>query len=147
MRTSIKLFLTLFLSLFLFFPAPGLGQELMMATTTSTDNTGLLDELGPKFEQDTGITLKWTAVGTGKALEIGRNCDVDILMVHAPDAEKQFVKNGYGVDRTRIMYNDFVIIGPADDPAGIQGMPLTEALQKIAAEKALFVSQIGRAHV
>jgi len=141
MRTSIKLFLTLFLSLFLFFPAPGLGQELMMATTTSTDNTGLLDELGPKFEQDTGITLKWTAVGTGKALEIGRNCDVDILMVHAPDAEKQFVKNGYGVDRTRIMYNDFVIIGPADDPAGIQGMPLTEALQKIAAEKALFVSR------
>ena len=139
--TTPKLITTLCLVVFLLFPGLTSAQSLMMATTTSTDNTGLLDELAPKFKEDTGITLKWTAVGTGKALEIGRNCDVDILMVHAPDAEEQFVKNGYGVERTGIMYNDFVIIGPADDPAGVKGMAVTDALQKIAAEETVFVSR------
>jgi len=136
-----KRYATLFFTLFIVFPALALGQSLMMATTTSTDNTGLLDKLAPKFKQDTGITLKWTAVGTGKALEIGRNCDVDVLMVHAPAAEKKFVKNGYGVDRTQIMYNDFVIIGPAGDPAGIKGMATGAAMQQIAGKNALFVSR------
>lgn len=125
----------------LLFPGFAAGESLMMATTTSTDNTGLLDELAPKFKQDTGITLKWTAAGTGKALEIGRNCDVDVLLVHAPAAEKKFVKNGYGVDRTKVMYNDFVIIGPARDPAGIKGMDTDAALEKFADENALFVSR------
>ncbi|MCF8095987.1 MAG: substrate-binding domain-containing protein [Desulfobacteraceae bacterium] len=141
MMSSLKFYLSFFLVFFLIFPAFALGQSLMMATTTSTDNTGLLDELAPKFKQDTGITLKWTAVGTGKALEIGRNCDVDVLMVHAPAAEKEFVNNGYGVDRTQIMYNDFIIIGPEDDPAGIKGMSVKEAMQKMADEKSLFVSR------
>lgn len=122
-------------------PAPAIGQSLMMATTTSTDNTGLLDALAPKFEQDTGIILKWTAVGTGKALEIGRNCDVDILLVHAPEAEKAFVDKGYGVDRTKVMYNDFVIIGPPGDPANIAGLPVIEAMRRIHNEKALFISR------
>ncbi|MDZ7832167.1 MAG: substrate-binding domain-containing protein [Desulfobacterales bacterium] len=138
---SLKIYLILFLSFLLAFPALVTAQTLMMATTTSTDNTGLLDELAPQFKKDTGITLKWTAVGTGKALEIGRNCDVDLLMVHAPGAEEEFVKKGYGIDRTQIMYNDFVVIGPARDPAGIKGLPVTAALQKIAGEKALFVSR------
>ncbi|MCF8026011.1 MAG: substrate-binding domain-containing protein [Desulfobacteraceae bacterium] len=139
--SSFKFYATLLLAFFLIFPGFALGQSLMMATTTSTDNTGLLDELAPKFKADTGITLKWTAVGTGKALEIGRNCDVDILMVHAPAAEKEFVNNGHGVDRTQIMYNDFVIIGPAGDPAGIKGMSTDAAVRQIADKKALFVSR------
>ena len=89
------------------------ADTLVMATTTSTDNTGLLDYLMPNFKKATGIEVKWTATGTGKALKLGENCDVDILMVHAPPAEKKFVNAGFGTDRREIMYNDFVIIGPA----------------------------------
>lgn len=137
----LKIYVTLVFVFLLAVPAVSPAQSLMMATTTSTDNTGLLDELAPKFKRDTGITLKWTAVGTGKALEIGRNCDVDILMVHAPEAEDEFVNKGYGADRTRIMYNDFVVIGPAKDPAGVKGLPVTAALKKIADERALFLSR------
>ena len=124
-----------------FLPGTLLAQGLMMATTTSTDNTGLLDYLAPKFEQDTGINLKWTAVGTGKALEIGRNCDVDVLLVHAPGAEKRYLKNGYGVDRKQIMYNDFVIIGPPEDPANIRGKSVSGALNAISENKSIFVSR------
>ena len=89
-------------------PASPSAKEnvLTMATTTSTDNTGLLDYLSPKFEEATGIELKWTATGTGKALKLGENCDVDILMVHAPPAEKAFVDKGFGTDRREVMYND-----------------------------------------
>lgn len=114
---------------------------LRMATTTSTDNTGLLDFLAPEFKKDAGIELQWVAVGTGKALELGKNCDVDVLLVHAPSAEKKYVAKGYGVDRTEIMYNDFVIIGPKDDPARIKGKSPVEALKIIAEKKALFVSR------
>jgi tungstate transport system substrate-binding protein len=110
-------------------PASSLAEEkkLMMATTTSTDNTGLLDYLAPKFKEATGIELKWTATGTGKALKLGQNCDVDILMVHAPPAEKKFVADGFGTDRREIMYNDFVIIGPESDAAGIKGKSIKDA--------------------
>ena len=117
------------------------ADSLMLATTTSTDNTGLMDVLAPKFKKDTGIELKWTAVGTGKALEMGKNCDVDVLLVHAPDAEKKYVADGYGKDRTQVMYNDFVIIGPKDDPDGIKGVFVKEAMKKLAAGKAPFVSR------
>ncbi|MBW2429312.1 MAG: substrate-binding domain-containing protein [Deltaproteobacteria bacterium] len=125
------------------FPATSLAEEkiLMMATTTSTDNTGLLDYLAPKFKEATGIELKWTATGTGKALKLGENCDVDILMVHAPPAEKKFVAGGFGTDRREIMYNDFVIIGPAADSAGIKGKSIKEALQTIRDKQAVFVSR------
>jgi tungstate transport system substrate-binding protein len=124
-------------------PASSLAEEkvLTMATTTSTDNTGLLDYLAPKFKEATGIELKWTATGTGKALKLGENCDVDILMVHAPAAEKKFVADGFGVDRREIMYNDFVIIGPADDPAGIQGKSIKDALAMLEAKQAVFTSR------
>jgi tungstate transport system substrate-binding protein len=124
-------------------PASSLAQEkvLMMATTTSTDNTGLLDYLAPKFKETTGIELKWTATGTGKALKLGENCDVDILMVHAPPAEEKFVADGFGVDRREIMYNDFVIIGPADDPAGIKGKSVQEALTMLESKQAIFTSR------
>jgi tungstate transport system substrate-binding protein len=117
------------------------GKILMMATTTSTDNTGLLDYLAPKFKDATGIELKWTATGTGKALKLGENCDVDILMVHAPPAEKKFVADGFGTDRREIMYNDFVIIGPVEDPVAIKGKTIKEALQTIEKQKAIFVSR------
>jgi tungstate transport system substrate-binding protein len=126
---------------FVAFPVSAADQVLMMATTTSTDNTGLLDYLAPKFQEATGIELKWTATGTGKALKLGENCDVDVLMVHAPEAEKKFVAAGFGVDRRQIMYNDFVIIGPPSDPAGIKGKSVKEALHLIESKAAVFVSR------
>lgn len=103
-------------------------RVLHLATTTSTDNTGLLDYLAPAFESSTGIDLRWVAVGTGKALALGRNCDVDVLMVHAPAAEAKYVSEGYGVARRPFMYNDFIIIGPKSDPAGIRGKTVAVAL-------------------
>jgi tungstate transport system substrate-binding protein len=126
-----------------FLPAGSSAEKkaLTMATTTSTDNTGLLDYLAPKFTKATGIELKWTATGTGKALKLGENCDVDILMVHAPPAEKKFVAAGFGTDRREIMYNDFVIIGPASDPAAIKGKSIKDALQTIKAKQGIFVSR------
>ncbi|PIP41409.1 MAG: tungsten ABC transporter substrate-binding protein [Desulfobacterales bacterium CG23_combo_of_CG06-09_8_20_14_all_51_8] len=117
------------------------GPTLMMATTTSTESTGLLDYLAPHFEKDTGITLKWVAVGTGKALEYGKNCDVDVLLVHAPAAEMEYVNQGYGIDRKEVMYNDFIIIGPESDPAAIKNLSAREALAAIRALKANFISR------
>ena len=114
---------------------------LKMATTTSTDNTGLLDYLAPAFKADTGIELQWVSVGTGKALALGKNCDVDVLLVHAPASEIKFVQEGSGVDRTELMYNDFIIIGPPSDPAGIKGTSVKDALGVIAAKKASFASR------
>jgi tungstate transport system substrate-binding protein len=123
------------------FPVMAADKVLMMATTTSTDNTGLLDYLAPHFTKATGIDLRWTSVGTGKALKMGQNCDVDVLLVHAPPAEKKYVSDGYGVNRREIMYNDFVIIGPKADPAGIKGKSVVEALAAIRAQKAVFASR------
>ena len=121
----------------------GAGAEdvLRMATTTSTDNTGLLDYLAPVFKADTGIELQWVAVGTGKALALGKNCDVDVLLVHAPEAEMKYVKEGSAVDRTELMYNDFIFIGPPADPAGLKGKSVKEALGVIASKKAPFASR------
>jgi tungstate transport system substrate-binding protein len=117
------------------------ADSLMLATTTSTDNTGLMDILASQFKKDTGVELKWTAIGTGKALEMGKNCDVDVLLVHAPAAEKKYVADGYGRDRTLVMYNDFVIIGPKNDPAGLKNSTVLEAMGKLAAGKSAFVSR------
>ena len=129
------------LALALFFCTPSMAAELMMATTTSTDNTGLLDYLIPHFKKETGIPVKWTATGTGKALKLGQNCDVDVLLVHAPAAEKKYIANGFGKDRREIMYNDFVIIGPDSDPAGIRGKDIATALEKIRKSQAPFMSR------
>jgi tungstate transport system substrate-binding protein len=120
---------------------PADAEVLRMATTTSTDNTGLLDYLAPHLQEDTGIELQWVAVGTGRALALGRNCDVDVLMVHAPEAELQFVSQGHGVNRRQIMYNDFVIIGPAADPARVRGDSVSSALDRIASSGAPFASR------
>ena len=107
----------------------------MMATTTSTQDSGLLEYIEPIFRKDTGVELKWVSVGTGKALEHGKNCDVDVLLVHAPKAEKEFVEAGHAVDRRQVMYNDYVIIGPAKDPAGVKGKAVPEALKAFATRR------------
>jgi tungstate transport system substrate-binding protein len=123
---------------------PAAAQEapvLMMATTTSTDDTGLLDVLAAGFKKDTGIELRWTATGTGKALKLGENCDVDVLLVHAPGAEKKFVAEGFGLNRRETMYNDFVIIGPAADPAAVKGRSVQESLAALRTKQAVFVSR------
>jgi len=116
-------------------------KVLLMATTTSTEDTGLLNVIGAEFKMASGIDLRWTATGTGKAVKLGEDCNVDVLMVHAPDAEKKFVQAGFGLNRREIMYNDFIIIGPAADPAGIKGESVKDALQAIRAKKAVFVSR------
>lgn len=117
---------------------------LRMATTTSTDNTGLLDYLKPILLKDTGIEIQWVAVGTGKALEYGRNGDVDIVLTHSPSQEDKFMKEEAGVNRRKVMYNDFVLIGPASDPAGVKGMPVTKALATIAAKEKPLVSRADK---
>lgn len=133
--------LTVAFVMILAFSAQAQNKSLMMATTTSTDNTGLLDYLIPHFEKETGIALKWTATGTGKALKLGQNCDVDVLLVHAPPAEKKYIENGYGKDRRQVMYNDFVIIGPETDPAGIKGKSISDALNAVKSKQAVFMSR------
>ncbi|MBD5642024.1 MAG: solute-binding protein [Desulfovibrio sp.] len=126
----------------LLFAAPvSAADTLMMATTTSTQDTGLLEYLKPYFSKDTGIDLKWVSVGTGKALELAKNCDADVLLVHAPAAEKKFVEEGHGIDRRQIMYNDFVVVGPRDDPAGAGGKDVAQAFRAIIGGKAPFVSR------
>lgn len=125
----------------LMLPQMASAETLMMATTTSTQDTGLLDYLEPIFKKDTGLDLKWISVGTGKALAHGKDCDVDVLLVHAPALEEKFVADGYGVDRHQVMYNDFVLIGPAADPAGIKGKDIPAALKTLAEKKIPFVSR------
>ncbi|MBO4300734.1 MAG: substrate-binding domain-containing protein [Desulfovibrio sp.] len=117
------------------------ADTLMMATTTSTQDTGLLEYLNPVFLKETGIELKWVAVGTGKALEIAKNCDADVLLVHAPASEKAFVEAGHGIDRRQVMYNDFVLVGPKSDPAKVSNKTTAEALKAIFVAKAPFVSR------
>lgn len=114
---------------------------LRMATTTSTDDTGLLDYLKPFFVKETGIEIQWVATGTGKALKLGENCDADVLLVHAPDAENKFVSDGFGLGRNIVIYNDFVLIGPASDPAGVKGKGVKECLASITNMKIKFVSR------
>ena len=118
------------------------SDSLRLATTTSTENSGLLAKLLPPFERANDCNVDVIAVGTGKAIKLGQNGDVDVVLVHARNREDQFVAAGYGVDRRDVMYNDFVILGPAHDPAGIKGVKdVLEAMAKIASAKATFVSR------
>jgi len=118
------------------------GETLTLTTTTSTYDTGLLDEIHTDFEEMYDVTVDAVAQGTGAALETARNGDSDIVMVHARGLEDEFMRNGYGINRRDLMFNDFVIVGPEDDPAGIQGMgSATEALTAIADAEATFVSR------
>ena len=117
---------------------------LRMATTTSTDDTGLLDYMAPILLKDTGIDIQWVAVGTGKALEYGRNGDVDVVLTHSPSQEDKFMEEGAGVNRRKVMYNDFVLIGPANDPAGVKGQPIGKALAIIAEKEQPLVSRADK---
>ncbi|WP_253273006.1 substrate-binding domain-containing protein [Halomonas sp. PR-M31] len=113
-----------------------------LATTTSTYNSGLLDELLPQFEAEHPYQVQVIAVGTGKALRMGQDGDADLVMTHAPAAEKAFVDAGYGVEPQGVMYNDFVIVGPQKDSADIQGLEeATKAFKQIADSDALFISR------
>ena len=117
-------------------------KNIILATTTSTQDTGLLDVLIPIFEKQTGYFVKTIAVGSGQAMTMGEKGEADVLLVHSPDAEKKFIADGYGVNRQLVMHNDFVIVGPAADPAKIKGMKSSaEALKMIAKANALFVSR------
>jgi tungstate transport system substrate-binding protein len=117
-------------------------RTVILATTTSTQDTGLLDALVPRFQRETGLAVKVIAVGSGQALELGRRGDADVLLVHAPEAERQFVAEGHGIERRPVFYNDFVLVGPAADPAGVRRTKsAAAALQAMAAAGAVFVSR------
>jgi tungstate transport system substrate-binding protein len=117
-------------------------KTIILATTTSTQDSGLLDVLIPIFEKKTGYFVKTIAVGSGQAMAMGQKGEADVLLVHSPDAEKKFVSEGFGVNRRLVMHNDFVITGPQSDPAHIKGIKSgVEAFKKIAASQALFISR------
>ena len=120
-----------------------LAQErsIVMASTTSTEQSGLFAHLLPAFRKATNIDVRVVAQGTGQALDMGRRGDADILFVHDQPAEEKFVADGFGLVRRPVMYNDFVLIGPAADPAGVKGNSVVAALAKLAASKAAFVSR------
>jgi tungstate transport system substrate-binding protein len=120
-------------------------KSIVVASTTSTRDSGLFDYLLPKFKAKTGITVKVVAQGTGKALDTGRRGDADVLLVHAKAQEEKFIKEGYGVKRYPVMYNDFVVVGPKNDPAGIKGMKdVAKAFTTIKNKKVDFISRGDR---
>ena len=118
------------------------NRTILMATTTSTENSGLTDYLTPYFAEDTGFSIKVISTGTGKALKMGQAGDVDVLLVHARQSELEFVEAGYGVNRRQVMFNDFIIVGPMDDPASIGSLSsVEEVFRKIASSQAVFISR------
>lgn len=118
------------------------GTPLRMATTTSTENSGLLEFLLPKAAADLGFEVHVVAVGSGKALKLGRNGDVDLILSHAPELEEKFVEDGFGVDRRPVMYNDFIVVGPENDPASVrQAASVADAFARIARAGAPFISR------
>jgi tungstate transport system substrate-binding protein len=117
-------------------------KNIILATTTSTQDSGLLDVLIPIFEKKTGYFVKTIAVGSGQAMAMGQKGEADVLLVHSPEAELKFVTDGYGVNRRLVMHNDFIVVGPASDPAKIKGLKSTlEAFRRIAASNSLFMSR------
>jgi len=128
--------------------APGMNaiqaqqKNIILATTTSTQDSGLLDVLLPIFEKKTNYFVKTIAVGSGQAMAMGQKGEADVLLVHSPDAEKKFIAEGYGINRRLIMHNDYIIVGPSNDPSKIKGLKSSsEAFKKISSEKTLFMSR------
>src|SRR5215475_2924134 len=119
-------------------------KSIVVASTTSTQDSGLFGYLLPIFKQNTGIDVKVVAQGTGQALDTARRGDADVVLVHAQAAEEEFVAEGFGVKRYPVMYNDFVLIGPQNDPAGVKGKNIVAALQTIKAKSAPFISRGDR---
>lgn len=130
------------LALFVSLPADAAPKTIILATTTSTQDSGLLDTLIPLFEKETGYFVKTIAVGSGQAMAMGKKGEADVLLVHSPDAEKKFMLEGSGSSRQLVMHNDFILVGPAQDPARIKGAKTSaEALKKIALNGALYLSR------
>jgi tungstate transport system substrate-binding protein len=141
-RSILALAATTALGLFATPAALAQDQFIIIQSTTSTQNSGLFDDILPQFQEATGIEARVVAVGTGQALKNAQNCDGDVLFVHAKPAEEKFVADGFGVERFDVMYNDFVIVGPASDPAKVAGMSdAVGAFQKIAEAEAPFASR------
>jgi tungstate transport system substrate-binding protein len=135
--------LTRAVAIFLMCCAPALAQPdfVTVASTTSTEQSGLFRHLLPLFTAKTAIEVRVVAVGTGQALDIGRRGDADVLLVHDPEAERKFVEEGAGIRHREVMYNDFVLVGPSSDPAGARGKDIADALRRISEAKAVFVSR------
>jgi tungstate transport system substrate-binding protein len=116
-------------------------KTVILATTTSTQDSGLLDVLVPMFEKESGYTVKTVSVGSGQAMKMGEKGEADVLLVHSPDAEKKFMSEGFGATRHLVMHNDFIILGPPADPARVKGTAAAEAMKRIAQSSALFASR------
>ena len=122
--------------------APAAARDIKMATTTSTDNSGLLKFLLPKYEAKCNCKVQVISVGTGKAMELGKNGDVDVVLVHARDSEDKFVAEGHGVNRKDVMYNDFILVGPQSDPAGMKKQKsVIDAFKQLSEGKSRFISR------
>jgi len=120
------------------------NPTLILATTTSTQDSGLLDMLIPLFETESGYTVQTVAVGSGQAMQMGQEGNADVLLVHSPSAEVTFMDDGWGKDRSLVMHNDFIIVGPADDPAQIKGLDPAGALKAIATAEVPFVARADK---
>ncbi|MBC8019163.1 MAG: substrate-binding domain-containing protein [Verrucomicrobia bacterium] len=116
-------------------------KAIILATTTSTQDSGLLDILVPMFEKENGFQVKTISVGSGQAMKMGEKGEADVLLVHSPDAEKKFMADGFGATRRLVMHNDFIILGPAADPARVKGAKADEAMKRIAQTNSLFASR------
>jgi len=125
-------------------PTTPANPTLILATTTSTQDSGLLDVLIPLFEAETGFTVQTVAVGSGQAMQMGQEGNADVLLVHSPSAEKTFMTDGWGKDRALIMHNDFILVGPAADPAKVKGMGPADAFKAIATAEAPFVARADK---
>ena len=128
-------------AIFLVASGPAFAQSITMASTTSTEQSGLFGYLMPEFKKASGLDVKVVALGTGQALDMARRGDADVLFVHDQAAEEKFVADGWGLKRYPVMYNDFILVGPKDDPAGTRGKDIVQALQKLAAANGNFVSR------
>lgn len=144
MRRKILALAAVLAALVAFAPRAQAQGSLILATTTSTQDSGLLDDLLPRFEKATGIRVKTIAVGSGEALAMGRRGDADVLLVHSKAAEDEFLAGGFGALRLDVMHNDFVLLGPPSDPARVRGLQALDAMRRLAEKGALFASRDDR---
>ena len=141
MRSALFCFFAFFVLLVSCSQGPSQNSDLLLVSTTSTQDSGLLDVLMPAFTEATGYQVQLIAVGSGQALKIGAQGNADVILLHSPEAEKEFVANGFGIDRRLVMHNDFVLVGPPSDPARIRGEEPVDALQKVYNAGVTFVSR------
>jgi tungstate transport system substrate-binding protein len=141
LKTGIALFAAALALLFCSIPAQAASKTVLLATTTSTQDSGLLDVLVPLFEKESGLQVKTISVGSGQAMKMGEKGEADVLLVHSPDAEKKFMSEGFGTTRRLVMHNDFIVVGPAGDPARIKGASASDAMKRIAQGSAIFLSR------